>query len=386
MPVIQHEPVPVISVGGPPRERGRQHGELLRGRIGLAVDRYMERFRHFASLTRSEAHEEARRYMPAIEGYDAEILDEIRGVADGCELPFEDILAINCRSELMFGAARIMECSSFALQPTVTADGHTYVGQNWDWAPDIVETLAIVVIDQPPKPTVFLLDEAGIVGRMGFNSAGVGLCTNTLIADQGRPDGVPYNALLRGVLNTTRIADAIGALIRPSRAICSNYVIGDAGGQAIDVELAPDQFDYIAPVDGIVTHGNHFAGPRIRVRDRSVEKWPDSLYRECRLRERLAAHAPTITVDHMTEALKDTFGHPDAINRSADPRLGRFDQLQTVASIVIDCVDQECWIAAGPPDQEPFCHYSLGGSPPGAEVTRGQVVERERFTRAGHGK
>jgi len=41
----------------------------------------------------------------------------------------------------------------------------------------------------PDKPDVVILDEAGIVGRMGFNASGIGLCTNTLIADQGRPDG-----------------------------------------------------------------------------------------------------------------------------------------------------------------------------------------------------
>ena len=41
----------------------------------------------------------------------------------------------------MFGTAPLNECTSFALQPDVTANRHTYVGQNWDWAPDIKETL-----------------------------------------------------------------------------------------------------------------------------------------------------------------------------------------------------------------------------------------------------
>ena len=61
------------------------------------------------------------------------------------------------------------------------------------------------------------------VGRMGLNADGIGLCTNTLIADQGRPEGVPYNVLLRGALNARTLDAAIGALIRPEPAICSNY-------------------------------------------------------------------------------------------------------------------------------------------------------------------
>jgi isopenicillin-N N-acyltransferase-like protein len=359
MPLLTTDPVPVIAVSGTPRERGRQHGALIRDRVRLGVERYMERFVHFGRLDREQAHEVARSFIEPIKAYDPEILEEIEGIAEGAELPFEGVLAMNCRSELMFAVQR-PECSSFALQPSVTEDGHTYVGQNWDWAPDIADTIAVVMIAQEPdKPDVVLLDEAGIVGRMGFNSAGIGLCTNTLIADQGPPEGVPYNVLLRGVLNQRRLDDAIGALVRPPRAICSNYLIGDPAGQTMDVEVAPSGFDYIPPHDGVITHGNHFAGGRLGLHDRTVEKWPDSLYRECRLRQLLEVHAPRIAVEHMQEALRDGFGHPNAISRHADPEQGHFDQLQTIASIVVDCGDRECWIAFGPPDEGGYERYTL---------------------------
>jgi isopenicillin-N N-acyltransferase-like protein len=343
MPLLSTDPLPILTTSGDPRERGRQHGELARERIRHGVERYMQRFRHFSDLDRQGAREEARRYIRPIEEYDAEILEEIRGVAKGAELPFEDVLAINCRSELMFASARIMECSSFALQPTVTADGHTYVGQNWDWAPDISETIILLLIQQENKPDVLLLDEAGIVGRMGLNSAGIGLCTNTLISDI-RQEGVPYNALLRGVLNQRKLDDAIGTLLRPKRAISANYVIGDGAGQTINIEIAPQQFDYL-----------------------SVEKWPDSLYRECRLRELLDSHSGHVSVDDMQEALRDRFGFPASVSRYADPEQGEFDQLQTIASIIIDCTARRCWIAVGPPDDNPYIEYVI------ADLAAGRV-------------
>jgi isopenicillin-N N-acyltransferase like protein len=368
MPLIASSPVPIISISGTPRERGREHGQLISDRIQLGVERYLERFAHFAGLNRKQAHEVAKTFIEPIRAYDPEILEEIEGIAEGAVLPLEDILAMNCRSELMF-ATQAMECSSFALQATITADGHTYVGQNWDWAPDVADTIAIVAIKQEPaKPDLMLLDEAGIVGRMGFNSAGIGLCTNTLIADQGPPEGVPYNVLLRGVLNRRRLDDAIGALIRPRRAICSNYLIGDAGGQTIDVELGTESFDYIAPREGIITHGNHFAGGRLGLRDRSVEKWPDSLYRECRLRQLLEVLAPSVTIEHMQDALRDRFGEPNAISRRVDAEQARFDQLETIASIIIDCDARESWIALGRPDRSVYAHYTL------ATLLRGEVV------------
>lgn len=141
--------------------------------------------------------------------------------------------------------------------------------------------------------------------------------------------------------------------------MCSNYMIGDARGQTMDIEVIPGQCDPIGPVGGIIVHGNHFAGSRLSVRDRSVEKWPDSLYRECRIRQVLSAHAPLIEVEHMWEALRDRFGHPNAVCRHPDQTAGRFDQLQTVASIVVDCTARECWIAVDPPDQAEYSHYTL---------------------------
>jgi isopenicillin-N N-acyltransferase-like protein len=359
MPIVSTDPVPILRTGGDPRERGREHGALAGERIERGISRYMERFRHFSGFDRQAAREEALRYVDPILEYDPEIVDEIRGVAEGAAVPFADVLAMNCRSELMFASARIMECSSFALQPSVTADQHTYVGQNWDWAPDISETIILLFIGQEdPKPDILLLDEAGIVGRMGLNSAGIGLCTNTLISDF-RQHGVPYNVLLRGVLNHQGLDGAIAALVRPARAIPANFVIGDGRGQTIDIEVAPREFDYIYPTDGIITHGNHFSGTRMRLKDVSVEKWPDSLYRECRIRDVLQPHSGEISVETMQEALRDRFGFPNSVSRHADPEQGEFDQLETIASIIIDCTDRQCWIAVGPPDRTAYAEYAI---------------------------
>jgi isopenicillin-N N-acyltransferase-like protein len=351
---------PVILVEGSARERGRSHGAQLGAQVTEGVEQYLRRFQHFAGLDRAAAHAAARRFVEPIRAYDEEILEEMEGIAEGAGLAFEDVLAMNCRSELMFGTRAPAECSSFALQPTITADGHTYVGQNWDWGSDIVDTIAIVAIRQEPaKPDVLLLDEAGVVGRMGVNSAGIGLCTNTLLAEQSAPTGVPYNVLLRGVLDTRRLDDAIGALIRPERAISSNHVIGDARGQTIDIEVTPTEFDSIAPRAGIITHGNHFAGARIHAVDSGVTRWPDSLYRECRLREAFERIGEGIRVDDMQAALRDEFGAPYAISRQADHDVHPLEQVVTVASIITDCDERTCLIARGAPTTADYRRVSL---------------------------
>lgn len=366
MPLLGHDPMTTIQVEGEPRERGRQHGDLARDQVALSVERYMERFSHFAGLTPKDARRRAVEFASVIEAYDPEILEEIEGVAEGAGFKKEDLLAVNCRSEVMFGTAPLNECTSFALQPDVTANGHTYVGQNWDWAPDIKDTLILICIRQDPKPTVVLLDEAGMVGRMGINSAGIALSTNTLISEQ-RQMGVPYNVLLRGILNSTTMSDAIAALVRPRRAISANYLLAHGHGQTIDIEASPIHIDHIAPRNGIITHGNHFTGSRLVGRDLSLERFPDSLYRDCRLRDRLEPYAPQITEEHIKEALQDDFGEPDAICRRANPVQGQFDQLETVASIIMDATDGRFLVSRGSPDSNPYFEFSV------AELAQGRV-------------
>lgn len=358
MPLLGHDPIPIVLVEGEPRERGRQHGELAGEQVALSVERYMERFAYYAKLTPDEARRRAAEFAAPIREYDPDLLEEIEGVAEGAGFRTDDLLAVNCRSEVMFGTAPIMECTSFGLQPTATANGHTYVGQNWDWAPDIKETLVLLVINQAPRPTVVLLDEAGMIGRMGLNSAGLIMSTNTLISQQ-RQLGVPYNMILRGILNSGTMAEAIAAIVQPKRAISANYLLGHADGQVLDLVTSPIHVDRIAPEQGIIAHGNHFNGPRLQGRDMSLERFPDSAYRDCRLRDGLEPHAPAITEEDIIEALRDDFGHPNAICRHADESQQPLDQLETVASIIMDATEQRFLLSRGAPDVNEYHEFHL---------------------------
>lgn len=357
MPIVAQTPFPVLVVEGDARERGRQHGELAQEQVGLSVERYMERFQYFAGLTPQQARERAARFVEPIRAYDPEILGEIEGVAEGAGFPRDDVLAVNCRSEVMFGVA-FPECTSFGLQPEVTANGHTYVGQNWDWAPDIQETIVLICIKQDPKPSLLLVDEAGMIGRMGINTAGIALASNTLLTEETQP-AVPYNVLLRGILNQTTLAEAIAALVQPARALAANYLFGDGAGQVLDIEASPSHTDIIAPTDGIVTHGNHFDGARLKGRDLSLERFPDSAYRPCRLRDQLRAAAPGITESEMQQALQDRFGFPNSISRAADPAKDRREQLETVASIIFDATDRRLLIHRGAPEGGEYTEFEL---------------------------
>jgi isopenicillin-N N-acyltransferase-like protein len=150
MPTFPH-----VRVQGKPRERGRQYGEQARERVGRSIAAYRDVFRHYAGWSWSKVTREARRYEEHIAAYGAAYLEELRGIADGAGVAFEDVLAINTRTEVMFAArardaARVSarapgECSAFCVLPEASADAHTLIGQNWDWLLHCYDT--VVVLD-----------------------------------------------------------------------------------------------------------------------------------------------------------------------------------------------------------------------------------------------
>ena len=53
------------------------------------------------------------------------------------------------------------------------------------------------------------------------------------------------------------------------------------------------------------------------------------------------------------------FGKPHAIARDADASQDRFDQLETVASIIIDVTERRFWLATGAPDRYAYFEFEL---------------------------
>ena len=130
-----------VSVQGAPLERGRQYGRAASALIRRCLVAYRDVFEHRAGLRWNDAIAHAATFLPDIESFMPDALQEMRGIADGAAIPFEAVLVLNCRSELMFAAARSKgetppsECTSFAATPDAVEGRHVLLGQNWDWVP-----------------------------------------------------------------------------------------------------------------------------------------------------------------------------------------------------------------------------------------------------------
>lgn len=349
---------PYIEVEGAPYERGTQYGEQARNRINKSIEIYFPAFKQ-RGLDWPKIKTLAQKFAKAIEEYDASFMREIEGIAKGAGLEPEHIVALNARTELLYWTDE--GCTGAAIMPEVTADGHTLLGQNWDWRPACRDSAIVLHIKAEDRPEILTFNEAGLLARSGLNSAGIGIAGNFLQSDQdfGR-SGVPIPFVRRKILESESLSEAVGHVIRTPRTFSSNHFIAHAAGEAIDCEAAPEDVFFLYPENGILAHSNHFRSPAApaRLRDTGIGRYPDTLYRDRRLLRGLAPHAPRITPDDFKLALQDHFGLPNSVCRHPAERSDG-TTIATVASVVMDLSEGRMWVAPGPTCENAYQEYSL---------------------------
>ena len=178
-------PLRTIEARGDPRERGLAIGRALGGEIAGhfaalkgslpawvgAPDDYLARM-----LAETDFKTAIRRHTP-------DLLIELEATAEGAGVAADDVYALQLLDEewayrVRRAATRSPEkCSSLAI---VGADGPTWIAQNMDLGDYTDGFQALLAIDDGAAPAALVFSTAGMLGLMGVNAAGVGVCVNSL--------------------------------------------------------------------------------------------------------------------------------------------------------------------------------------------------------------
>lgn len=92
------------------------------------------------------------------------------------------------------------------------------------------ENLVLLTIEQAGKPTIKMVTEAGILGKIGLNSAGVGVCLNAIRAKGMDATRLPCHLGLRMVLESSSRSEAVAKLEKVGIASACHMLIADATG------------------------------------------------------------------------------------------------------------------------------------------------------------
>jgi isopenicillin-N N-acyltransferase-like protein len=362
----QHK-FPHIRVKGSPYERGEQYGRMAAPLIQRNIAAYAAYFDFITGWTWDQAVGQAKQYEAVIGDYRPHFLDELRGIAAGTraagfEIRYEDILAVNLRTEIRNTAIARMtpqECTAFVVLPTRTVQGHTLIGQNWDWVTAVSETVVVLEVEPQDGPNFLTVVEAGLLAKAGMNSAGIGLTTNAMHCDLevDAAIGVPYHAILRAILEAETFSEAISAVTSHPRGSSANYLVAHRDGVAFNVETAPGDFSraYIDFFDSeVYAHTNHYLSKEIDFKDLSPWYGPGSLVRHHRMDKFLKTHQGDFSLSDLQDALKDHFNYPEGICTHPNPKNPEIDQFMTVTSIIMDLTERKLHLAAGNPCQAPY--------------------------------
>ena len=348
--------IPIISISGKPYDLGLQHGTQAKAAISNNVQFYLAHWKYFAGVNREQVLQDAKKFIPYIEKFDPELIEELKGLAEGSDRQFEEIIALNARWELNYAYNKWStpqafvsgECTAFALTQEATANNHTYIGQNWDYNP--YDSLLIMRVKQENKPDIIMNIEAGTIGQKGFNSAGIGIVQNYMQCETDSFQfGLPTLIKERGILNCRSLPECLKILTLWEGPNSANLVIAHRDGEAINAECAPSEVFFLYPDNGILVHTNHFLSPNLKIRDIGKNRVPDSIIRNFRASRLFQEKKGTIGVNTIKNILSDHFGYPQSICRHRIENLNSNEQSETTTSIIIDLTEGEMLYTDGPP-------------------------------------
>ena len=235
--------LPVLTLQGSPRDRGFCYGQHQQQRITQTVNAWLSNLGSFAGIGDKKATLNTdsyikqfltgTQYLNAIRLWAPELLEEIKGIAEGSGQLLDHILALQLMDEeWLYGLSQHLprptsKCTAFGLQSS--PESISYAGQNMDvpaWVEGKQLLLRIAATDETPEALVFTM--AGNIGLKGLNAAGIGITCNTLAQLKPATDGLPVAFIVRQVLSMATIDQAEKFLHAIKHASGQNYILSSA--------------------------------------------------------------------------------------------------------------------------------------------------------------
>jgi len=302
---------PLVEVRGDAYELGYQHG----AQAAPLIARYLRWIERLTGQPRDLLARRARQFLPYMERLSPAFVTEVRGLADGAGISFDEALLCQARAE----AAKVPDggCTAFALQGAATADGRLLVGQNQDLETEYAD-VAILLRVQPTdgRPRALIFTFAGQLGYSGMNEHGLCHFANALYDAPWRL-GLPHYPLKRVMLEQRRADECVAILAAHRACSAANALIADATGTVRDVEVRPEGIAlFTDDHPDWVIHANHYLTPQFACHE--TNSLADSCPRLDRMRALVKAAWGTITVASIQEMLADHAGDPAGICRHGD--------------------------------------------------------------------
>ncbi len=357
---VHNTPPPLIEVSGSHRAMGGQIGEAAREQIRHSVANarvLIDDAYDTLALTWEGAKIQSRKYLPFAEERYPQYVDELRGIAEGANVSFDDAVVLNAMEAVTMDALHLTRCTSFAVNDERTADGHVLAAHNEDWVPDDEGDVLVISAKPDKEPPFLAMTYGGLLPNVGFNAYGIAQLIDSVYPSDSRI-GIPRLVVARAVLASNRISGAIGRTLVQHRAAGYNHLLVHESGEMYSIEVSARKFEILYANDGYMVHTNHYLDPQMREIEKDPEELLSSRVRYFRA-SRLLRQSQQHSIKSLQAIQKDHVNIPNSICNHAIEGLDPLDREKTINALVIDLTAREMHIAWGNPCQNAYHTYHL---------------------------
>jgi isopenicillin-N N-acyltransferase-like protein len=341
------DPIPVIEVRGSHREVGRQIGERMQPTLQRMLPRLREDL--VTGVTWEDMLQQGRMYLAHSRAVYPQYVEELEGIAEGADLPFEELFLEMC--EELWEAAAWRGCTDMVARGRATADGATLVAHTNDLGPETEEELVILKVQAGDEPEFLGISVGGAGYSAGFNAAGISMTGNQVSCNDIRP-GVPRLLIVRAILAARRLEDALNACLLPQRASNYNNVVADAYGEVYSMEGSATDCEPIYIDGDILAHANHYVSLPMRRFEADRNDIGGSVIRHNRAMRLLRENYGQLSPRRLRQLLADHANYPGSICKHGHESV-------TVFGLVINLNQRRAWIGRGRPCETTWVEHRL---------------------------
>jgi isopenicillin-N N-acyltransferase-like protein len=233
----------LVKIEGTPYERGLRYGQRFREEIRTFLEREIYQTFGSEASQRAQMRQYAAQCMEMVRRYTPIVAEEMAGMAEGAWLEPEEPTLLALHEELYHRKALpgTPHCTAVAVGPPDTCNGHTYVGQTWDWMQSVYGLSQMLLWRREEGADVLCYSYPGLWVGAGMNEAGIALCWTSAEDREGLWSriGVPSYALIAQMLYQNTLEEAVAVAQRAPQAGWFTFVLADGEGRLANVEGSP---------------------------------------------------------------------------------------------------------------------------------------------------
>ena len=253
----------VIHLEGAPYDRGLMHGQLLKDEIHIIINQWMAQIETMHQIKFEDIKYKFLnniKYLDSIIEWNPQLIDEIKGIADGSEIDFDTIFLFQIGEELESNlkGINLFGCTSIGINRT--AESPCYVAQNMD-PPNFLHGFPTLLHIKYPDSDLesYIFTTPGLIALNGINNKGIGLVANALPDLYYQSEGLPVACVIRSVLEKQSFEEAVTFLKKIKHAKAQNYIIGGPNN-VVCLECFDDLKSRFIPHQNakLTYHTNHY--------------------------------------------------------------------------------------------------------------------------------